>query len=241
MAVNFLFNHTNLLPYIHVCRGDYNLHSLQWDTILGVESPQAHITLIATLHSAMGHYLASPLDVITHIPDNVKSWAMVINLIWSDSDLCTKVHINTTGQGLSHHALINVEIATKPWSVLLATLTKELPTLLPSECYPLGILDPHNVPTSWESVEQAVTHLYHLFQNTWNDLAVVNQLSSGPQSLHPANKAYKPPHIMPPYHGSKIQLHKNTHLKPNFTQTSCYNLGGTTSMDREDATNGRTN
>lgn len=147
-AIDFLFNHINHLPHVHICRGDYNLHSPLWDSILGVESPQTHLALVFALHRAMGHTLASPLNVITHIPDNICNRATIINLVWADSDIHTQVKVDATGHGLSDHALIKATLDTPEWTTLglptiarnseaetdlLQTLANELLSLLPSE------------------------------------------------------------------------------------------------------------
>ena len=186
-AIDFLFNHINHLPHVHLCGGDYNLHSPLWDSVLGVESPQAHLALVSALHGAMGHTLASPLNEVTHIPDNIRNRATVIDLIWSDSDLRTQVKVDALGRGLSDHALIDATIDTPEWSTLgmptisrdseaeiemLQTLASELPLLLPSETYPPRILDPYDVPHSNTETAQAVTRIYDCFQRTWNQLAM---------------------------------------------------------------------
>ena len=96
-VIDFLFNHINHLPHVHICGGDYNLHSPLWDSILGVESPQSRLALVSALHGAMGHTLASPLNEVTHIPDNIHNRATVIDLVWSDSDLRTQVKVDALG------------------------------------------------------------------------------------------------------------------------------------------------
>ena len=184
-AIDFLFNHINHLPHVHICGGDYNLHSLLWDSILGVESPQAHLALVSALHGAMGHTLASPLNVVTHIPDNIRNRATVIDLVWADSDLRTQVKVDASGQGLSDHALIEATLDTPEWSTLgtptisrdseaeaemLQTLASELPPLLPSESYPPCILDPYDIPHLSSETSEVVTCIYNCFQHTWNQL-----------------------------------------------------------------------
>ena len=189
-AINFLFNHINHLPHVHICSGDYNLHSPLWDSVLGVESPQAHLALVSALHGAMGHMLASPLNVVTHIPNNIRNQATIINLVWADSDIRTRVKVDATGQGLSDHALIEATLNTPEWSTLgtptisrnseakaemLQTLATELPSLLPSECYPLHILDPFDIPHLNTETSEAVARIYDCFQRTWNQLATPKQ------------------------------------------------------------------
>ncbi|KAI1785250.1 hypothetical protein LXA43DRAFT_1066091 [Ganoderma leucocontextum] len=69
-ALEFLVDHINYLPAIHLCGGDYNLHGHDWDTVYPTTSTRHNLMLVDLLHGALGHRLLSPPDVVTHLPDN---------------------------------------------------------------------------------------------------------------------------------------------------------------------------
>ncbi|PIL30328.1 hypothetical protein GSI_07512 [Ganoderma sinense ZZ0214-1] len=116
-AIDFLHDHINSLPHIHLMGGDYNLHSRRWDTVYPTTSTATQLAKADALHGALGHNLISPPDVVTHIPDNTSLHGTVIDLVWADADIHTTMQVRAAARGFSDHALLDVELETPPWSL----------------------------------------------------------------------------------------------------------------------------
>ncbi|PIL34384.1 hypothetical protein GSI_03159 [Ganoderma sinense ZZ0214-1] len=67
-AIDFLHDHINSLPHIHLMGGDYNLHSRRWDTVYPTTSTATQLAKADALHGALGHNLISPPDVVNPHP-----------------------------------------------------------------------------------------------------------------------------------------------------------------------------
>ncbi|KAI1787686.1 hypothetical protein LXA43DRAFT_839120, partial [Ganoderma leucocontextum] len=185
-ALNFLVDHINYLPTIHICGGDYNLHGCDWDTVYPTTSAHHNLMLVDLLHGALGHRLLSPPDVVTHLPDNKRLRGTVIDLVWLDVERDATMQVIANDRGFSDHAIIDVELQTTPWSSLgdpsvsrdsnaetdmLKSLETDLPHILPSHEYSSGIHNEHTVPTNAADVEASATRLFDLFITTWKSFA----------------------------------------------------------------------
>ena len=183
VALNHILDKIHSLPHVHVMGGDYNLHSKQWDTLYPTTSPATSLAKVAMIHGALGHDLASPVDEVTHIPDNTNLQGTVIDLIWSNADIATKVSVRATARGLSDHAILDVDIATPEWSLLgdptikrgsddeevfLDELASALPELLPSEEYPPSdLFGIYPIPTDAATTAATATRLYEAYRSAW--------------------------------------------------------------------------
>ncbi|KZV67104.1 DNase I-like protein, partial [Peniophora sp. CONT] len=95
--------------------GDFNLHHSRW------ESTKPTQELASTLCERMlglGVDLLNPVDVHTHFPHNAALAPSVVDLAWVNADFFNSPHcslsINQNDRGTSDHAILTIEIPTRP-------------------------------------------------------------------------------------------------------------------------------
>ena len=178
-AVSYLLSAPDALSGIDICGGDFNTHSLLWDSRLlpSQLSPAARVQDVVDLSSSLGHVLLSPPDTFTHFPHNLALRRSVIDLVFGPpgEDVSVSAHGNWR-LGSDHAPLVASLPSLRSVGEHSATISprnEELNAQFVEDIYTDISLVPVTPIASIEDLERRVNRLMSAFSWAWLSNATV--------------------------------------------------------------------